>query len=743
MHTFFINTSSKSINSYDVLFDIHYENKTLVTLECPMADWYKKENGYAVCVAQMGNMIDGYVELNNAFNLIVYIDLPEIKAYADITRDALHDREREACCRAMHILYTHVITESLLAELNNAGRHPQNALVLFGQEKKFVSIGIAESDPNRNAVKEKLLSFLGIPEKEALETLAKEVTAEDMAERVAEFEAKFRPVSGQEIVPGIREHYREDFDIWFEEILHNANVDDANEALFDRILDRNTAEMNREGVQLLYCPYDTYACRVNKSALALSQLNLALHILKCVTKGSIYEIEDDTETSRLIPFHAYKMEEVAPLFRTKERIYEAKAEEIGSMIKSYAELGLAEPVRILDYAQFGLDEYGDKAVDLMIVDVDEEEKEKEKTEEEQEENTTDKPLVDNAHKAVVVVRQEGERLLTKEEYEPFDYNFDIGEEAVLRRDTKPIQYIERAKKLRKHHLDYLKKLKLHVFRVLSNYAGKSKENKPAILGIGRGRYATSNNPDNRMLEEIESISTKAYDAMFDQYMEFCAGRSVAITDIEEQCNWFVSRIDQIEQSIRKITLVAIGILVGLLALYAPYIALQLDAIIKDPLTIVMGLCSLAVPLLLLYLIFILLATAQKRKYLKAWEEFKARSDEALKENSRSVKKYDKLLSVVIPALRWIYEYKLDVEYCVECCGVADAKVEHHRRKLRDRVTAIRNILSDLEYNPEGEYLPKLENAADAIDFTAPFCTGKRNKDFYTVINDSFFKTAEH
>ena len=77
MHTFFINTSKKELNEYDVLFDIHYEKKTLVSMECPMSDWYDGDKGYMACVKQMSDMIDGYVELNNAFNLIIYIDLSE------------------------------------------------------------------------------------------------------------------------------------------------------------------------------------------------------------------------------------------------------------------------------------------------------------------------------------------------------------------------------------------------------------------------------------------------------------------------------------------------------------------------------------------------------------------------------------------------------------------------------------------------------------------------------------------
>lgn len=741
MHTFFINTSGKSINGYEVLFDIHYENKTLVTMECPMTDWYNKEKGYAACVRQMGDMIDGYVELNNAFNLIIYIDLPEIKAYSAIERDALHDREREACCRAMHILYTHIVSGSIVAELNNSGRPPQNVLIMFGQEKIFADFGAAPSDPNRPEIMEKLFSLIGLPDAAEVVELAKQVSGGSAPEKVEEFKTKLLAACGGELVPGIREQYHTDLQLWYEEIIHDADIPDANEALFNRIGDINRAETGREGIAILSCPYDCYACRVNKSALALSELNLALYVLKCVLAESIYEIDPDTETGKLIPFRAYRVDEVAPLFKDKERFFASKASEIDSMAQSYAELGLAKRLKAFDHQLFGLDAYGDKEYDLVVVDIEKEtdgEEPREETTEETVENTSDEPIVVTTHKEVVAERKNGGRLFTKEEFAPFDYTFEYDADKMLRRDAKPVQYIEQAKKMRKHHLDYLKKLKLHVFKALSNYAGKSKENKPALLRVGSERYARGEY-ETRVLEEVESVSNKAYDTMFDQYMEFCAGRSVAITDIEEQCNWFVSRIDQIDQSIRKIKTVAVGLFFAIVALYVPYAVLQFEAIIADVLTVVTGLCSVAIPIMLLYAVFTAMAIAQKRKYLQAWKEFKKESDEALRENAVAVQKYDHLLSTIIPALRWVYEYKLEADYCAECCSVADAKVEHHRRKLRDRVFAIQNILSDLEYRPEEEEnRNQYTHVGDVIDYGTPFCTGKENKEFYTVINRAFF-----
>ena len=153
MHTFFINTSKKNLTEYEVLFDIHYENKTLVSMDCPIADWYNEETGYLACVRKMGDMIEGYKELNNAFNLILYIDLPENKAYSAIERDEFHDKAREECCRAMHILFTHVISGSIVKALADSGRKPQNVLIMFGEEKEFTQFEVAASSPRRGKVR--------------------------------------------------------------------------------------------------------------------------------------------------------------------------------------------------------------------------------------------------------------------------------------------------------------------------------------------------------------------------------------------------------------------------------------------------------------------------------------------------------------------------------------------------------------------------------------------------------------
>ena len=740
MHTFFINTSKKELNEYDVLFDVHYENKVLVSVNCPMSDWYDRDKGYSACVKQMGEMIDGYVELNNAFNLIIYIDLSENEAYSSIQRDAYHDKAREACCQAMRILFVHTIRESIVSELVASGREPQNVLIMFGEEKRFADFRAAADDASKPHIMKKLFSFIGLPEDNVIETVAKRIVAEHTDDKVTAFLDEISKSCGKELVPGIRESYSADLQFWGDTIIAEENPSKANSELFDKIVKANSTP-DKAGVLSVSCPYDFYACKVNKSQLALSRLNIALHVLRCVENASVYESASGEGESTLIEFHPYEASELAAVFKSKAALYSAKEKEIASLAKSYTELKLAPPRAAFNYGKFGLDAYGEKATDLIIRDAPPKETD----------DGEGKDAVDPADgtiavrgdtKEVVLVETEAQKLF--DEYKDFDYNFDQGSENMLKKKTTPEEYIAQAKKVRKHHLDYLKKLKVHISDVLSNYAGKSKENKPALLRVGAGRYGVSSGED-KVIETAEDVSNKAYESMIDQYMAFCAGRSVAITDIEEQCNWFISRVYQIKESLRKIKFVAIGILAAVLLLYVPFVVIQFEAIVANLLTFSTALGSIAVPIVLLYSVFSFVVAAQRKKYIKAWKAFKEKSDRALEENKLAAQKYDRLLSTIIPALRWVYEYKLDVEYYSDCCSIADAKIKHHRQKLCERVSSLKSILGDLELEePESEEASnETVHDADAIDYSVAFCSGAKNKSFYSVIDRNFFEKNNH
>ena len=64
---------------------------------------------------------------------------------------------------------------------------------------------------------------------------------------------------------------------------------------------------------------------------------------------------------------------------------------------------------------------------------------------------------------------------------------------------------------------------------------------------------------------------------------------------------------------------------------------------------------------------------------------------------------------------------------------------HHRRKLRERVAAIQDILTDLEYREPGkpDQPRDGESSAASGDYSVAFCSGEENCRLYTVIDGKF------
>ena len=90
-----------------------------------------------------------------------------------------------------------------------------------------------------------------------------------------------------------------------------------------------------------------------------------------------------------------------------------------------------------------------------------------------------------------------------------------------------------------------------------------------------------------------------------------------------------------------------------------------------------------------------------------------------------------MLSTIIPALRWVYEYTLDLQYYRECCNTAGQKLAYHKVKLKKRVDAIKSIISWLDYNAS-ESNSNEDTSVKSIDYNESF-SDESNKDFYTVI----------
>lgn len=744
MHTFFINTSKKTFDGYDVIFDIHYENRKLISMDCPMSDWYDKDKGFISCVNKMNDLIEGYTELNNSFNLIVYIDLAENETYSSIERDLFHKKEIDACLSALRIMYSRIINDTIVKELDNCARKPRSILVMMGEDKEIEDKSKLAPDVTDKDIMEKLFGFMGLPDNEKLQQISGEVDSSENVHKIEKFKERISASKSSELVCDAMKHFYDELELWYEQIVNEGDIEEANINLYTRI--KKSMQKEAEATRVLSCPYDFRADTVNKCAVAVSGLNIVLHLLKCVETESIFDAALSDNRMILKKFCTYKAEELAEMFRKKRKLFSDQADVIEDIKMSYPELELAPELREFDHRKFGLDEFGDKAVDLVFTD----KLPANKNDEQVRGDDADKPdaqkdekiEIDGTDKKLETVDAQKYSLFSDDEYRLFDYTFDDEmKEPTLK--TKPSEYIEHAKGIKKHHMDYLKKLKMHVTNVLSNYAGKSKENKQALLQSGGYKYAVEGSHEEKSLEVVEKIADTAYKSVLSQYMEFCASRSVAITDVEKQCDWFVSRIHQIELCLKRIKYIALGVFIAFIFMYMPFLVIQADVIFKGFRNFSFAMGAIGVPVVTLFFVFFRCVINQRKKYIETWKEFKTKSDSILQKNADAACEYDQFLTVVIPSLRWVYEYKLDVEYYADRCAVADAKIDHHKQKIYERISAIDDILTDLGYKEESGSSEVNLSSIDMIEYNMAFCSGEKNTGFYSVIPGSFFADNEN
>ena len=750
MHTFFINTSGKELENYSDIFEIQHETRRLVSLDCPLAEWNEEETGYKACVKKMGELIDSYKDINNDFNLILYVDLLSYKKYTDIPMNK--HRERYACLKAMHSILKHYIQCTFVEEMNECGRVPREVLLIF-EENQPPKDGDETTEDGKQLIRTYVRECVGLPEEREIDKIiygdGGEVTVTPQ-----QFCEKIDSLRLSSLASNVLNSYLDHIDTFISVAKGYETSEYPLKLLLESIA--NGSPAGNDTVNSVSFITNRRAGISNKQEYTRRNLRLCFYLLSCVEEETVFDKNavDDRNDPIIKEFPDIDWDDVASELSAKGSIFQKKYHETQRLSESFTEMKLAPPLYSFDNNRFALDEYGRRSKKFEIVDAEEKKEEEDKSE------ATEESIVKLKDKKAVVVKDEcASCLLKKEEYPLFNYRGGNFDDSRLGRKATPEQYEAEAQKLRKHHLDYLQRLKVHVSDRLSNYAGRSAENDPALLRKRKVsvaeedfddaardyRYAKPGRPEEtRKLKTVEDIAETAYTSTLLDYMEFCAGRSVAVTDIEEQCNWFVTRVRQIKESLRKIQFVALGLILAIIALYIPFAVLQWGEITKNSLTLTVALASVAIPIALLVLIVLIASAIQRKKYRKAWKEFKEKSDMVLEENAIAAEKYDRLLSVYVPTLRWVYEYKLDVEFYADCCKMARAKIGHHIQKLHDRVVTIGNIIEDLETDSieRGQVDQKArKNSNDEIDYNVSFCSGKKNRKFYSIIDTHFLKTV--
>lgn len=748
MHTFFINTSAKDFTDGIDILDIQREIRKYSSFRCCLSAWYETGKGYESCALKISELINSYKDVKNDYNLIIYVDLLEFaEIAARLTANTGAFPGEGPVYTLMQQIIIHLLHETICAKLDELGCVPGEILVIFEQNAtiRITGDGIKLADIKADHV----LSLLGLPTEDALR--------QAFRKDPGTFNPEAAQSGGHPFIPGIDKLYAEQIRCLYDSVKSGSSIDRCTDQLLRHVEGIYTRENHT--LQVSHWITNRRVLRENVQMNVKHTLQLQLFLLECTDSETTLQNKADARRGKApIPKTVQDPGEnwskiIAGLLN-KQSIYQKRYQETASLSDRFLSIKLAPELLVFDHALFGMDEYGAKAVELSLVDG---------------ENTASKPenegkeqgILSGKRKAIVATRKKRNNLFTETKYKPFDYDGTQGESKRIRADAPTEYYVEQAHKVRLHHIDYLKKMKDHVSNVLSNYAGRSLENDPALLSQRRVsvaeeyqedtaieyRYAQAGQPaDTRKLDTVKGVAAAAYETALLSYLEFCAGRSVAVTDIEEQCNWFVNRIHEIKQSLKKLHMVAIGLLAAIVALYLPFFIIQWESIVESAVTLSIALGCVAVPIVILCAVYTVLSALQRRKCLKAWNDFKMQSDKILEENTLAAQKYDELLSSYIPTLRWVYEYKLDTEFCEECCKMAKAKIAHHMQKLRERSIAVGNILEDLECNPSDRAKYRsiaADTPYDTPDYNLAFCSGENNQQFYSMIDSHTLGTIHH
>ncbi len=730
MHTFFINTSGKKLENYNIFFEVQHETRQLVSLECPMSEWQDKSVGYKACVNKMGEMIDSYKDITNTFNLILYVDLLPYKDYTSISMD--EHLERCSCLEAMHAMLRHYINATLVKELSDKGRTPNEVLIIF-EENPLPKDHDEKTDKGKERTNKYIKKLLRWENKDDLiKDLIDSIPEEERNAKTFcdKLELKYREES-KELEPPV-----------FDKILYTyfdhikVFLEDSNKKQTKTIINNLCSRIaegydNDDKVKTVIFETNRRVDVENKQANARRELRLCFYLYSCIDDQSIKFDKNNPEDERVKQFYDIEWKEVGRLMLEKRETYKQKRNKIKNLNETYSDLNLAPKLYKLDKKRFALDEFGKHA---------------------NEESDARVPLLDKDYKDF---DSNGDDL----DNEKSSSSNDIDVEPKATAD----EFLEKAEKLRDHHLNFVYKLDNHISNRLNNYAGRSRENNMAILSRRKVslddegfddeldyNYTLKSGGEKEKYEKqqinvVEDVSDRAYSTATLDYMEFCAGRNVALTDIEEQYNWFEERVEQIKESLKKIKYVAIGMLFAILILYVPFFLIQFESIFDNTMTLTIAIVSIAIPIALLYAAYLFMWLRQTRKIYSVWTEFKEKSDKALEKNREAIKKYDQLLTTYIPALRYIYEYKLDVEFYADCCRLARAKVDHHSNKLTAMIPIIGNIVEDLEIeinvdDDDDEEEIRGKNGTE-LEYQFSFCASKKNRSFYSIIDNQFLEAV--
>lgn len=733
MHTVFVNTTKNQIGGRFDLLRSAKDLKKLMYVDCPLNVWNDEETGFECATQQIADFIDAYNYVSNEFNLIVYADMVEFFDFMEIGFFDEDNVDKALLVKLCKSVIARLVASTMLKKLSEEGRRPVQPplLLLELPETTSVPSGI-DLNQRRTEAMLKMLCLgsmkslnqkLTVGEKNVL------ITVDDIVDETKNG-AKFDLCTA----------YHEKIQILVDSVCKDGvEIQKACDDLYAAI----------ETLFNVDCAHNLAVSEyyTNKKTQKLSLEVYTKHnfLLQCFILGCINDeavLDGEKKAKQIVELSEGEWEKVKEMLYRKKRIYEVERHNILNLNADYTELGLAPSLFKLARKCFGLNESGNISNEYVIC--------KAQTKQGMPSGVRGACDVDSLNnKREELVEQAGvvQNWFDESVYKLYDSEGD--EFTVNMERASAEQYRQRAIELANHHLNIFDKLNMHIKRVMSNYSGRSISNALPVLrkrrvNVGESSAYSEKNDykyaersgrnkvkETDPTESVIETSKRSYISIMIEYLKFDAGRGIAIKSIKEQCDWFINRIQQIENSLKRLRWILAILSIALSAVYLPFVLIQWESIVKNVDTVIVALMALSVPYSLLVVFYFFAVFLQRRKMKCAWDDLVETSRKASEENRRTIAAYDALMTRYIPALRWIYEYVLDVSFHCDCCSIARAKLAHHRDKLFELIETLGNFLEDLDYLGEDD--TPLQNK-DYVEYTRAFCEGEKNSDFYSIID---------
>ena len=735
MHTVFVNASENTVGGRLDVLGMEKEFKNVIMMNSPLSHWFDRDGGFDQCALQLGEMIDSFQEINNRFNLIVYVDLLSIREYAAVFYNNSDVILQNVTYELIRAAVTRLMVDTLYSRLEALGRTPNGKMLLLLEQNKRRDEGRGNEilGKDLHTLKEKakaetFLRLLGLPSVEELEQKLRQTLPE---ERDAVLSAIVEQSNAglKWLKPAVL--YRDQLRTFVKSIVEDKTpVQQAAYELVASVEKGFAADCNADVVISEYLT-DRRSGYTNKEIESKRNLLIQCFLLDCISSESIYDMNGSETVAKQVPKPTEKVwAAVGQRLAVKKRTYEKESVEVQRLNSDFGELGLAPELLKLPWEMFGLDETGNIRRRIVISANPGKDKKNENLSPETDPKKKDEDEVLVDREGCVVNWLPGQGLEFTDEDLPVE--------------QKKGDHRQNALTMANEHLSFLRNLSLKISRAVANYAGSSLSNKPAIL---RKRYVSAGNEEGydvgkdykyspglkvaetAPVETVRDTSKRAYITLMTEYLKFNASRSVSVSTVRDQCEIFVNRVRQIKESMNKLVSMLAVLAVALLFVYLPFVLLQWDAITENVWTVLVALVSLVIPFALLGIGYGVARVLHKQKIRDAWEELQDLSNTAGDKNGKAAQAFSELLRRYIPSLRWCYEYVLDVDFYCDCCRVARAKLQHHWQKLQECREIVDNLLEDLEF----DHISTADPEDYEIDYTGAYCE-EANRDYYSVMD---------